>query len=440
MMSEGLWMIFETISNFSDQILFLYLIERQFPEDRPTYKKNAVALLVLGSVLSTLKHLGVPVTVSFMIMFSLHLSYCFFFRKGSNWQRLLWPIVARLTYMALDFITSTFLIRLPGFTMQLMIEQSPQRFIAVCCYTFLSFVAFWGLAQIRTRKHSLPRGTSIATFIIAVFCVFMTGFICERVEMILDQEHVWIIAVITAGFLFMSMAWLFIMDSFASQYENSFAMQSELQQAQTERRQVETLQILYEHLRGLRHDFSNQMLGLYGYAQAKDYQGLIDHLDNLQEGIERDRFFTLASEPHLDALIGSKLSQAERMNIKVSCYFVAPLVLPLSSTDACAIFGNILNNALEAAAKVTEEERYLDLVAEPVENMWRIRLENASNGIYQREKGLFRSLKEGDFHGLGLKRVEALAEANAGYVLIDAGSDSFAIEVFLPWSVQTGES
>ena len=428
------WLIFETVSNFLDQVLFLYLVEKQLPDERSTLKKSAVALLVLGVSLNTLKYIKVSLVISFLVMFSLHLSYCLFFRKGSLWQRLFWPIVTRVTYMVLDFSISFFFTRIPGFNMQLMINQTPLRMMSMSFYMFISVVVFFCLAQIKPRSRSLPLGTNIVSYIMAVVCVAFAGFIVGSAADALDQDSAWAIAIVVGGFMLMTIAWLFISDSLASQYEKNFAMQTELQLAISEQNLAETLQELYEHLRGVRHDLRNQMQGVYGYAREQDYQGLMNHLDSMLAEVERGDFYTISAEPQLDALLSIKMQHAARLKIQTSHHFVAPAVLPLSSTDVCAIFGNILDNALEAAIDVAEDARYLDLVAEPADDMWRIRLENSCNGIYIPKSEQSLSLRRDSSRGIGLKRVQALAEKNGGFVVIEAGETSFAIEVFLPWT------
>ena len=437
-MVAAFWLVFETVSNFMDQVLFLYLVEKQLPDERVNLKRCTIALLVLGCMLNTMKFIKAPLHVSFLVMFSLHVSYCLLFRQGSLWQRLLWPIVARVSYMVLDFCISFFLTRFTDFNVQMIIDQTPQRMMSMSSYMFLSVVVFFGLGQIKPRPRSLPGRSNLVSLVMAIICVAFAGFVVGSATEAMDNSGAWVIAIVNGGFMLMTIAWLFLTDSYASQYSQNLTLQSELQFARSEQNMADTLQELYERLRVLRHDLGNQMLGLYGFAREGDYDGLMAHLESLQTEVTQASFFALTSEPQLDAILGVKLQQASRLNIRTSYHFVIPGRLAIDSTDLCAIFGNIFDNALEAAAKVERDDRYLDLATTPVEDMWCIRLENASDGKYKEDSGRLLSVKKGAYHGIGLSRVQSLVEKNGGFVIIDAKAKSFSIEIYLPWASREG--
>jgi hypothetical protein len=44
------WTIFGVFENVVDQFLFLYLVEQQLPDERPTLRRNAAALVVCLSL------------------------------------------------------------------------------------------------------------------------------------------------------------------------------------------------------------------------------------------------------------------------------------------------------------------------------------------------------------------------------------------------------
>jgi len=275
----------------------------------------------------------------------------------------------------------------------------------------------------------------MTTTLMSILCVAFSGLILELSPAVIDQESAWALAIPTVGFLLMSIAWLFTVDLFSAQNAEYLAIQVELQRIESEKSYAETLHILYEHLQGLRHDFKNQLLSLYGYVEHRDWNGLEKHLTSLQTDIELGSHHTLTQLPQLDALLSIKLQQAAKLQIKTDYHFVAPTMLPISTNDLCAIFGNILDNAIEAAQIVPEKERYLTLSAAPVEDMWCICLENSSDGKYNRVSGTFLSSKLGAWRGMGLKRVQSIAEAAGGFIMIDTTDTSFCIEIYLPWSI-----
>jgi sensor histidine kinase regulating citrate/malate metabolism len=264
-------------------------------------------------------------------------------------------------------------------------------------------------------------------------CVIYTGVVLEFLPAALDQDIAWLIGITIGGFLLIAIAWFMIIDSYASQRSDNIGLQSELQLRNAEQNQMETLQVMYEHLQGLRHDFSNQMLGLKGYVAQKDWKGLEEHLDILQTGVERDIHEVLTGLPQLDMMLSVKLKHAEKLSIKTTSHYVVPSVLGVNPVDLCSIVGNIVDNAIEAQENLPEGERYMKLSFEPVESMWCIRLENAGDGQYRREGEGFLSTKGGSGRGIGLRRIKTLIEENGGFHFITPTDRSFSIEIYLPW-------
>jgi sensor histidine kinase YesM len=317
-----------------------------------------------------------------------------------------------------------------------MLGETPQRFAAVSLYMFLSITSFFFLAKVRQRKRSLPPRYTAITFSMATICVLCIGLVLEFSPPAIDHETAWLIGIISGVFMLMTIAWLFIMDTFAAKHYDNLVLQSELQQREAELHQAQTLHSMYEHLQGLRHDFKNQMQSLQGYVKELDWQGLNDHLSDLQGDIDRYLMFSLSGLPQLDMLLSIKMQQAEKMRLQLFVSCVLPTVLSISPVDLCSIVSNIFDNAIEAQEGVSEDARYLRLVFEPLETMWVIRLENSSTGRYRRDsEERFLSTKQGDSRGIGLKRVMKLVEENNGFCQVDAANKFFSIEIYLPCGV-----
>ena len=436
------WTLLGLFSNLVDQFMFVYLVEYQLP-DKPSAiskfglnKRSAFALLIFVGVLTMLQRIGVTLTISYLTMFGLHLGYSLFFRQGELWARLLWPAAARFTFTGLNYFLGFALTRIPGIDMQLLVGHTRERFFALCFYMVLSIASFFLLSKIKLRDRKLPSRVLLLASVLSVGGVLVGGTILELALTALDQYVGWLTAISTGGFLVMTVAWLYIVDSYAVKNSDNLNLQAELQRKESEQSQAQTLQTMYEHLQGLRHDFDNQMLGLYGYIEKKDWLGLENYFESLKIDIERDMHQTLTGLPQLDIMLSIKKLQAEKHNIKVILHYIAPTELAIRPVDLCSIVGNIIDNAIEAQVGVPETDRYMHLSFEPIEKMWHIRMENSCTGHYKRDGSDFLSSKQGVSRGIGLKRVRILTEEYGGFLVINAGSNSFCIEIYFPWKTR----
>ncbi|MDE5598331.1 MAG: ATP-binding protein, partial [Lachnospiraceae bacterium] len=84
--------------------------------------------------------------------------------------------------------------------------------------------------------------------------------------------------------------------------------------------------------------------------------------------------------------------------------------------DLCAILGNLLDNALEAAGQVPEkEERFVRLTIRRINQMLIIKVENSFSKPPVSQDGVLTTSKEKNgLHGWGLKSAQTAAEKYDG--------------------------
>jgi len=111
------------------------------------------------------------------------------------------------------------------------------------------------------------------------------------------------------------------------------------------------------------------------------------------------------------------------------------LSLPDNISRCNQIAGSLLNNALEAVAKVDEKAIKLDI--EYSKESLFIRVENTFDGEIKCEKGkndamkVIASRKDGDNHGYGLKNIRKSVEKYNGHVGISYKGNIFSVGVLL---------
>ncbi len=102
--------------------------------------------------------------------------------------------------------------------------------------------------------------------------------------------------------------------------------------------------------------------------------------------------------------------------------------------DVSALFGNIVDNAIESVEKIEDEaKRLINLKVTRDRNFICIRTEN-----YCKDKPLFRNglpqTSKGDeqFHGFGMKSIKAIVEKYDGSMLADYKDNWFFLNILIP--------
>ena len=154
------------------------------------------------------------------------------------------------------------------------------------------------------------------------------------------------------------------------------------------------------------------ILGMVNAGQAKESSDYIQKM--LDDGIGTEAGeISHTGNIVVDSLVNHKYALAIRDGIQFEAKVFIPSVLPFQSGHLAIIFGNLLENALEACRKLPQEQRYIILEATYIKEMLQICIKNSSpEGTKKDSSGRYLTTKEdSSWHGIGLASVEqALAD------------------------------
>ena len=174
--------------------------------------------------------------------------------------------------------------------------------------------------------------------------------------------------------------------------------------------QAEERELHYLELRRMRHDMKNHLLGILGMVNAGQTKEAGDYIQKMLD----DGIGTGADEiSHtgnivVDSLVNHKYALAQKDGIQFEARVFIPSVLPFQNGHLAIIFGNLLENALEACGKLPQEQRYIILEATYIKEMLQICIRNSSSGEVKKDGiGRYLTTKEdAGCHGIGLASVE----------------------------------
>ncbi len=166
------------------------------------------------------------------------------------------------------------------------------------------------------------------------------------------------------------------------------------------------------------HDFHNHIGALRQLLLHQKPEDALRYLDELQAPVREMTNTVWTGDDTVDYLINSKARAAEEDGVLYQAQVEFPRHTNLRSADLCAIVGNLLDNALEAARQVPEnKERFVRLTVRRIHQMLVIKVENSFWVQPVEENGGLRTSKEEcGLHGWGLKSAMAAAEKYDGMV------------------------
>ena len=187
------------------------------------------------------------------------------------------------------------------------------------------------------------------------------------------------------------------------------------------------------------HDLHNHIGVLRQFLTHEKYGEAVRYLDELQAPV-RDLTATVwTGDETADYLINSKAAAAEADGIRFEVQVEFPRRTNIRSVDLCAILGNLLDNAIEAARQVENpERRTVALTIRRIHQMLVIKVENSFAAAPVQENGELKTTKtEGGLHGWGLKSAQTAAEKYDGMVQAGISGEIFRAVATLSYNQTT---
>lgn len=233
------------------------------------------------------------------------------------------------------------------------------------------------------------------------------------------------------GFLAVELLLFLSLEGTFSSYRQGFKALTERFQRDILSHQYEEVKEIYLNMRGWRHDYHNHLQVMKAQIAAGQMDEMKEYLDELEQSLEDVDIYVKSGNLMADAILNSKLSLAEQKGIRVNCKAVLPGELSIEDVDLCVMLGNLLDNALEACDKIPEIQRFLRIYMVVNRSQLYVSIQNSAREELDFNERNYISTKRGN-HGLGMKRVKALAAKYDGYLTLANEPGIFAAEVTLP--------
>ena len=178
-----------------------------------------------------------------------------------------------------------------------------------------------------------------------------------------------------------------------------------------------------------RHDLRHHISLIQAYADAGEYEKLKAYVKEYSGSLPADTGIIFCENYAVNAILWHYADMAKNEGISFDARMELPENTGVSDTDLCIVFGNCIENAIEACRKVSDG-RFIKVNSKLVGKMVAITVDNSFNGELSAAGDAFLSLKhEGE--GIGTSSVKAIAEKYGGAAQFDASGGVFQVSVML---------
>ena len=219
---------------------------------------------------------------------------------------------------------------------------------------------------------------------------------------------------------------IYLYNGFAGAHEKSLKSMLHEQEKNYYLTQCQLMQESTERALSSRHDMKIHMAALKNFIMENKNGSAIDYIDNFLGDMGESNLHSETGNLAFDSIINYKLKDIEKYGIKLNINLQVPPVLEIDDADIVTIIGNLLDNALEAVAKVAEKIITLKVALD--KGVLLIESENSYSGELKEDMA---SLKGGSEHGHGLKNIKRSVDKYDGYMKITHTDTIVSVSIML---------
>ena len=189
-----------------------------------------------------------------------------------------------------------------------------------------------------------------------------------------------------------------------------------------------------ESTRALAHDMKNHLLAIQRLSAAGEESEVGEYVDELLGELNVEAQSVETGNDLLNGIIAEKAAEAARDGIELSVVLDSSLLSFVSDADLCTIFGNTLDNAIEASRQVPDPAaRYIALRGIRAAGQAIVTITNSCAAVPKIDDVLPETTKTGGIHGFGLKNVYRTVKKYGGFLALDTKTEGrFCLSVLLP--------
>lgn len=421
--------ILESILYYIGMVIFaipLYLSIASLIQIKRKWWSKPILLFISGLILGMIIYIGdwgnLPLT---LVIFMIGIWKCC---EGSAWKRLVIGLMLASTVFAFNGLLDNVFIAVLFEGMGLHINAVTRwwRILTRGAYAVLLYVLICSHRpkadfELTEPLWKLLLVLNLPSFGIVLSLVLLRSPFGQNLPTILADSALFLIAALAIIGLIWAMLVL----------EKQQTLEQENNLSRMNQQYYESMEQQNFAIRRLKHDLVNHLQTLLALPEEKRIIYIEEMLGNSE--------FTQILHYSGDTTVNVVLSTKEVVMRQKEIHFVPRMditgELPFAKADICAIFANVLDNAIEACEKLPIQERRICLEAKLGKGLLAVSVRNSYVGAESRFiEGKIPETTKGDTqnHGFGLKSIHEIVKRYDGSMEIKKEEKEFELFLYLP--------
>lgn len=369
--------------------------------------------------------------------------YLILFHRGRWVEKLtavliFYPAVIAINYMMQDIGTLLFfgITKAPNdpsvWTPEVMLLST-----AIHTATLLARLLFWTGAWLFLKKYLRDTTYTLTNRMWLIVDTLMLASVVSIFTIIYFMpERIIIVYPICAASIFSSFGCIYLASYMCGAMQTAWhAQELEMRQNYYEEKMEDETRI-----RQIYHDMKNHLLVLENvmadtepaasFTENVSTDSVHPSIRHLRQQMESYENYYRTGNPYLDVIIRDKAKTAREKQIDFTAILHFADGSFLDPLDISTIFGNALDNAIEASEKLAVSRRVVSVKARRIHDMLVIAVEN--NALPDADASGKTTKEDALFHGFGLSNIRAAVDKYDGQCTVKCKDGVFVLKIMIP--------
>lgn len=413
--------IYDIIINLIDYlIIFKYF--NCFDKKRNLKKKYCVGIffscIVLVSVINQLQNQYTNLILCILMIYLYSLSFSY----GISYH-----IVLPILYIGFGIVAELIgfvILNISGSILPYSVQYYGSSFICELI-RYLIVCVLCSIKKLRLPQLSFKIGKFLVIIPISsiTICCIAINIIQNSKNNLVNIMCLVIIIMTIASNVLMFKMFFRVIDTLSDNYEKEML----LQEAEAKEQYYQEVEKSSKEVQKIKHDLKNMLLAICGSYEEKnkiseEIKKIVQELDDSDKKI-------YTSNVVINTIINNKISQAEKLEIQTDVNIKLSKSVSLDYKDAGILLGNILDNAIEACAKINKGGRWIKIDMIHKKNTLFIKVCNSKI----KELVNIKKSSKRDFHnhGIGVSSIESIVKKYDGCIEFADKGEEFEVDISL---------
>lgn len=402
-------------------IYSIYKLVRAFFEEFVVKRYVEVSAFVGYYVLTSSIYLIVNVPVANFAVNIISVFLLTFMYTSSIKKKLLVDVLAYIFMAGAE----TLVVTLTGQLNFSIIERSDYNSIfGIVVINILKYVVSMAINGFKNIKsgNTLPLVYWVSLLIMPISSLFLLIVIFQSTGIAIYKITLSVAAVLIINFTI-----FFLFDRLAKSFQEKQEKEFVEQQNRYYENQLDLINASLENSSVLRHDMKNHLQTIFTDIKNGNINEAQQHISDITDVYNSNGEIIHTGYPAIDSIVNFKLQAAKKNGVSVKVSSTLPQGLNISSFDSTVIFGNLIDNALQALSLVPEN-KFIDLALHYSKGMLLIKITNPfTNEIIKSGDKVITTKADKKNHGYGLTSVKETVEKYDGTIDIIPDDNTFTV-------------